>query len=138
MIVDVAAGSATAISPRADGAAPPGSAARGTGREVDERLCAASGCSMSLAGARPGARYCSGACRTRAWKERTGYHDTRRGKASRNASPSRARPPSLRISYRKAADVVEAELATLGVFDPAGRARDLLLPLLSEKARRFA
>jgi hypothetical protein len=141
MIVDVAAGSATATTPRAGGAVAPG-AERGTGREVDDvRRCACGGvdgkgCSEPMDGARPDALYASSACRTRAWKRRTGYRDPRRGKASRNGAPPRARRPSLRISYHKALAALEEEFTAYGFDMPYTTARAILRPLLSESARR--
>jgi hypothetical protein len=134
MSVDVAAGSVAAVTPTRP--APPGPGADGgTGREVDERRCACggvdgSGCTESMEGSRPNALYASSACRTRAWKRRTGYRDPRRRKASPNARVQRK--PSLRISYRRAVAAVAPYVGG------EQRAEAVLRPLLSEAARRHA
>lgn len=104
---------------------------------LDDRRCPCggpdgSGCIESMAGVRPSAIYASAACRTRAWKRRTGYVDQRHGKASRNARKRPPRRPSLRISYRKAVDAVTPYVGS------TDRAEAILQPLLSEKARRYA
>ena len=52
------------------------------------RLCAC-GCGTTIDELRPTARYATDACRTRAWKARTGYVDQRAAKPSRNATPRR-------------------------------------------------
>jgi hypothetical protein len=125
--------------PHAQPAAPSSrGAGRGTGLEVvDVRRCAC-GCETSMVGRRPNASYATDACRSRAWKQRNRYVDQRAGKPSRNANGAPRRAPTLRVSYRKAVQAVESELAALGHPTPAARARVVLMALLSARARRFA
>lgn len=104
------------------------------------RLCSC-GCQESVRSSRPGARYATGACRTRAWKARTGYTDARRAQASRNgkhAAKRTRRKPSVRISYRKA---VAAVAQWLEMDDDRGDesvalAEEILDPLLTPAARK--
>lgn len=58
------------------------------------------------------ASYCSTACRTAAWKERTGYADPRQRKACRNG---KSRASGMQVSYRKA---VEAMIELLERTEP--------------------
>jgi hypothetical protein len=103
-----------------------------------DRLCECE-CGEPIQSSRPNARYASDACRTRAWKARTGYADRRARKPSRNGRPRRPSPSSVRISYRKALDVVESALRAQPMRGSAAarqRAEELLEPILTPAGRR--
>lgn len=90
----------------------------------------ACGCGAKLT--RRNALTASGACRTRAWKARTGYAVKAVRKASQNGNAGRRRTPDMRISVRKLLAALEDE------FGPAtyARARARVLALLNDKQRR--
>ena len=96
------------------------------------------GCGERLNAVRSNADYASSACRTRAWKARVGYADTRRPHPSRNANRGKAQKPSVRISYRKAVEAVAAIYIDADRDPDAARefAERILEPLLTPAGRR--
>lgn len=75
------------------------------------RTCAC-GCGASMEGARPQARYASDACRSRAWKARTGYRLVRARKPRQNASSRRREGVTV---YFPTVDDAEMVAHVLGV-----------------------
>ncbi len=69
------------------------------------RLCARLGCDEPLTSRHANARYCSDACKSAAYKARTGYtlHATREPCQTRKSSGG---PSGLQVSYRKAVEVL--------------------------------
>lgn len=84
------------------------------------RSCQRTGCMNVLDGMRRDARYCSNACKTAAYKARTGYtlQALRKGRQTRKNSQS-----GLQVSYRKAVEKIAHELREHGVVDPPDKAR---------------
>lgn len=74
--------------------------------EPRPRLCAHEPCTadLDLLGLPRNALYCQDACRTAAWKERVGYADHRKRKASRNGS---SRPGGVTHPHRRVVALVE-------------------------------
>lgn len=70
-----------------------------------------------------GAKTCDAACRAAAWKARTGYGRQTGRKGRANARQPRRRTPDLRVSYRKAVDVLAGELERHGLVNPPGTGR---------------
>lgn len=75
-----------------------------------------------MTGRRGNAHYATDACRTRAWKDRTGYVDRRGRKPSRNARPRGHRPSDLRVSYSRLVEVL-GETVARELLTPRQRAR---------------
>lgn len=95
---------------------------------TEPRICAYPPCSGSFEG-RENARYCSDACRTAAWKERTGYADQRARKPSRNGSGRRqggvthAHGRVVGLVERLVGDRHKAEALVREIASPRQRAR---------------
>jgi hypothetical protein len=72
------------------------------------RTCERDGCENQLDEMHGGARYCSNACKTAAWRDRTGYRLLGVRKPSQTRKSRRS---GRQISYRKAVEVLAAHLA---------------------------
>lgn len=93
------------------------------------------GCGTPLTGRRADARYAAPACRTRAWKHRTGYTDQRAPKASPRRKTASG-PPGLQVPFRKAVTAVTNYLEHQPFADdPAATATQILEPALPEAQR---
>lgn len=82
--------------------------------------------------------FATDACRTRHWKQRTGYQARARENGrngTENGKTTRAKRSGMQVSYRKAVEAVAEELAHLGVRDPEHRARLVLTPVLPARQR---
>ena len=92
------------------------------------KTCAC-GCSEPVRG--QGALYATAACRSRAWRKRTGYRvvGVREASQKRRAKPRRSARP--RVDYLRALDAVSDALG-------ADTARALLEPLLTDRGRAAA
>jgi hypothetical protein len=102
----VPCGCETVAPPRGEGAQEASRGREEGGRAV--RVCAC-GCGASLEGRKPEARFASDACRSRAWKDRTGYSHQDRENGGNGAQK---RHSGLQVSYRKAVEILHAELGT--------------------------
>jgi hypothetical protein len=89
----------------------------------DPRVCAHEGCSTVLAGARPEAVYCSAACRTAAWRARSGYRIPTLSEQRKPSQNGRAKPSGLQVSYRKAVDQVADMLERSFIEKPCNARR---------------
>ncbi len=103
---------------------------------MTDRLCARLGCDEPLTSRHANARYCSDACKSAAYKARTGYalHATRTPCQTRKSSGG---PSGLQVSYRKAVEVV-ADFLTGPRLPREGAERVaacLLTQALSDKQR---
>lgn len=92
----------------------------------------ACGCGERLP--RPNARSHSAACRSRAWKARTGYREPQTGKVSRNASPRKRRPAAPRLSYQKAVVAIRSAAMPLPFERAALAALEQCLPPSARRA----
>lgn len=100
------------------------------------RHCAC-GCPASMVGKHPSARYASSACRSRHWKERTGYtHDS--SENARNGGTARSNRSGRQVSFQKGAREVAATLRSYGVTDAQRVAEGVLRRALPEKQREAA
>lgn len=122
---------------RAEARSDGGPAVMRHGPNCSERVCEGPGCTVSMAGRHPSARFHSDACRARAWKERTGYGRPGPRKGRANGQP---KPSGLQVSYRRAVTAVADYLAaqdghaeTLPVYQPT--AESILRPALSVRQR---
>jgi hypothetical protein len=96
-------------------------------------VCLRAGCDNPAA-SHANARYCSNACKSAAYKDRTGYWLT----AHRKACQTRKRS-GRQLSYRKTVDVLAAYLAPFlpTTVDPWTEAESVLRPALSDRQRRM-
>ena len=100
------------------------------------RICAHEGCFVPLDGAHGNARYCSGRCRSAAYKARTGY----RVVGVRNAPQTRKKTggeSGLQLSWAKAVRVVATQMQNDGyeAEDAEWVARLVLRGALSARQR---
>lgn len=91
--------------------------------------CAREGCDASLDGLRSDARYCSSACKSAAWRARSGYELQARRKACQTRIQRAARPSDVRPTFTRVYEVLVRELGS-----PL-RARDLAEQMLTDKQR---
>lgn len=98
------------------------------------RTCERDGCENQLDEMHGGARYCSNACKTAAWRDRTGYRLLGVRKPSQTRKSRRS---GRQVSYRKAVEALAGDYIAMGMLPSvaAQRAVRVLAPTLPERQR---
>jgi hypothetical protein len=90
------------------------------------------GCGLSMTGKRPGARYATDACRSRAWKTRNDY----RLKAVRTrVRHGKSGPSGLQLPYARMVRALIAEFRDLNLPNAEARAVEMVRRELSDRQR---